>query len=257
MTDKDKKSRQSQLMLRLEANRFVSLDEIASAFAVTTQTARRDLMDLEGQGLVRRLHGGAMLATPPFDLPTYRRRRVENAEGKRRIGNRVAELLADGSSAFLDTGSTCESVARALTVRRDLRIVTYSLRAATVLSDVESFAVAVPGGFVRHGDAGVFRHDVVEFIGAFKFDSAIISVSGIDEQGDMGDDDHGEVQAVRAAMRRSHRIILAVDGSKFGKRALVRLGSVAEEIDIMVTDVTPPSALAELLVAGGVAVEVV
>jgi len=257
MTDKDKKTRQSQLILRLEANRFVSLDEIASTFSVTTQTARRDLMDLEGQGLVRRLHGGAMLATPPFDLPTYRRRRVESAEGKRRIGNRIAELLADGSSAFLDTGTTCESIARALTVRRDLRIVTYSLRAATMLSEVESFTVAVPGGFVRHGDAGVFRHDVVQFISAFKFDTAIISVSGIDEQGDMGDDDHGEVQAVRAAMRQAHRVILAVDGSKFGKRALVRLGSVAEEIDVMVTDVPPPPALVELLSASQVETQLV
>lgn len=257
MTDKDKKTRQSQLMLRLEANRFVSLEEIASTFSVTTQTARRDLMDLEDEGLVRRLHGGAMLAAPPIDFPTYRRRRIENAEGKRRIGGRIAELLADGSSAFLDTGSTCESVAHALTVRRGLRVVTYGLRAATVLSEVESFAVAVPGGFVRHGDAGVFRHDVVEFISAFKFDTAIVSVSGIDEQGDMGDDDHGEVQAVRAAMRQSHRVILAVDGSKFGKRALVRLGSVADDIDLMVTDTAPPPALAELLAGAAVEVQVV
>jgi len=247
MTDKDKTTRQSRIMLLLEANRFVSLDEIATSFAVTTQTARRDLMDLEDAGHVRRLHGGAMLATPPIDAPTYRRRRVENAEGKHRIGTRIAQLLADGSSAFLDTGTTCESVARALTVRQDLRVVTYGLRAATVLSEVEGFSVAVPGGFVRHGDAGVFRHDVVEFISAFKFDTAIISVSGIDEQGDMGDDDHGEVQAVRAAMRQSHRVILAVDGSKFGKRALVRLGSVAQDVDIMITDAEPPAALVALL----------
>jgi DeoR family glycerol-3-phosphate regulon repressor len=257
MTDKDKTTRQSQLLSRLEANRFVSLDEIATTFAVTTQTARRDLMALEAKGLVRRLHGGATLATPPIDSPTYRRRRVENAAGKRRIGERIAELLADGSSAFLDTGTTCESVARALTVRSSLRIVTYGLRSATILSEVESFSVAVPGGFVRHGDAGVFRHDVVEFISAFKFDTAIISVSGIDEQGDMGDDDHGEVQAVRAAMRQSRRVILAVDGSKFGKRALVRLGSVAEDIDLIVTDTSPPPALAELLAADGVELELV
>lgn len=256
MTDKDKKTRQSQLMLRLEANRFVSLEEIATTFSVTTQTARRDLMELEEEGLVRRLHGGAVLAAPPIDFPTYRRRRIENAEGKARIGRRIAELLPDGCSAFLDTGTTCESVARALTLRQNLRIVTYGLRAATLLSEVESFAVAVPGGFVRHGDAGVFRHDVVEFISGFKFDTAIISVSGIDEQGDMGDDDHGEVQAVRAAMRQSRRVILAVDGSKFGKRALVRLGSVADDIDIMVTDTIPPPALAELL-AGHVEVELV
>ncbi|GGB53407.1 DeoR/GlpR family transcriptional regulator [Tistrella bauzanensis] len=257
MDDTDKKSRrQAQLVAHLQHHRFISLDEISTRFGVTTQTARRDLIDLEEAGLVRRLHGGGTLAAPPIDPPTYRRRRVENADGKVRIGERVAQLVGDGSAVFLDTGTTCEAVARALTRRERLRVVTYSLRSATLLSEVETATVAVPGGFVRHVDAGVFNHDTVDFIGAFRFDTAVISVSGIDEHGVMGDDDHGEVQAVRAAMRQADRTILAVDGSKFFRRGLVSLAAITE-VDLVVTDSAPPPAIAALLADAGVRMELI
>lgn len=247
MVETDKKSRrQSKLVAHLQAHRFIALDDIASRFSVTTQTARRDLMELEEAGIVRRLHGGAMLANGAIDPPTLRHRRVENAVAKDRIGAKVADLVADGASVFLDTGTTCEAVARGLMLRRNLRVVTYGLRAATTLCEADGFSVAVPGGFVRNVDAGVFRHDAVDFISSFKFDTAIISVSGIDGDGDMGDDDHGEVQAVLAAMQQAERTILAVDQTKFLRRALVRLGAICD-VDCVVTDAPPPAALSEAL----------
>ena len=256
MQDADKKTRRhSELLAHLHQHHFISLEDISSRFAVTSQTARRDLITLEEAGKVVRRHGGATLAEPPIDPVTYRRRRIEHAAGKARIGRRVAELVGDGAALFLDTGTTCEAVAAELTARRDLRVVTYSLRSATLLSEVESVSVAVPGGFVRHVDAGVLSHGTEDFVRRFRFDAAVISVSGIDAGGEMGDDDPGEVLAVRAAMQRADRTILAVDSSKFGRRALVCLGSIAD-VDILVTDVDPPPELRALLEAGGVTVEV-
>ena len=225
--------------------------QIATAMA-ETPLARRDFTAEAATRVFTA--GGGTLAAPPIDPPTYRQRRVENADGKARIGARVAELVGDGSAVFLDTGTTCEAVAQALTGRQNLRVVTYSLRSAALLSEVESATVAVPGGFVRHVDAGVFSHETVDFIGAFRFDTAVISVSGIDEHGIMGDDDHGEVQAVRAAMQQAKRTILAVDGSKFFRRGLVSL-AVISEVDLVVTDTPPPPAITALLAVAGVGVE--
>lgn len=242
----DKKTRRQTLLLgHLEKNHYISIDEITEMFGVTTQTARRDIMALEQDGRVRRLHGGATIATP-VDPDTYRQRRVDNAGLKERIGQLTADLVADGAAVFIDTGTTCEAVARSLLKRRDLRVVTYSLRVATTLSESSSFAVAVPGGFVRQVDAGVFREETADYIRKFKFDVAIISVSGIDQDGDIGDDDHAEVAAVSAAMRQAERVILAVDSSKFGRRALVRLASLAD-IDALVTDQLPDEHIVALL----------
>ncbi|KQX53836.1 MULTISPECIES: DeoR/GlpR family DNA-binding transcription regulator [unclassified Ensifer] len=253
ISDGDKKTRrQAQLLSHLEKNHYISIEEITGLFGVTTQTARRDIMALEQEGKVRRLHGGATIATP-VDPNIYRQRRIDNAEVKERIGQLTAELVADGAAVFLDTGTTCEAVARGLLKRRDLRVVTYSLRVATTLSESSSFAVAVPGGFVRQVDAGVFREETADYIRKFKFDVAIISVSGIDQDGDIGDDDHAEVAAVSAAMRQAERVILAVDSSKFGRRALVRLASLAD-IDALVTNELPEKRLVSLLREHGVSI---
>lgn len=249
----DKKTRrQMRLLSHLEKNHYISIEEITAMFGVTTQTARRDIMALEQDGRVRRLHGGATIATP-VDPAIYRQRRVDNAALKERIGQLTADLVPDGAAVFLDTGTTCEAVARALLKRRDLRVVTYSLRVATTLSESSNFAVAVPGGFVRQVDAGVFREETADYIRKFKFDIAIISVSGIDQDGDIGDDDHAEVAAVSAAMKQAERIILAVDSSKFSRRALVRLASLAD-IDALVTDSLPDAGIVALLQRHGVAI---
>ncbi|GAB1584014.1 DeoR/GlpR family transcriptional regulator [Phyllobacterium phragmitis] len=236
-----KESRQAYLLRYIERNHFISIEEISRLFSVTTQTARRDVMALEQQGKVRRLHGGAAIATP-VDPVTYRQRRVDNAPQKERIGATVAGIIPDGAAIFIDTGTTCEAIAHALVRRRDLRVVTYSLRVATILSENSDFVLAIPGGFVRPVDGGVFREDTAEYIRQFKFDYAIISVSGIDDDGDLCDDDHGEVAAVSAALAQADRTLLAVDSSKFGKRALVKLGSL-QDIDIIVTDEIPAEPL--------------
>lgn len=244
--DDNKKVRRRAFLVRyLQQNHYISVEEIASQFSVTTQTARRDIMALELQGKVRRLHGGA-IASIPVDPVIYRQRRIANAESKEAIGRAVARLLPDEASVFIDTGTTCEAVARGLIGHQGLRVVTYSLRVATTLSDCTDFTVAVPGGFVRQVDGGVFSESTAEFIRAFKFDYVIISVSGIDDEGDIGDDDYAEVAAVRAAMLQAGRVILAIDSSKFGRRALVRLGNL-HEVDIIVSDASPTDKLLKVL----------
>lgn len=232
-----KSNRQAELLRLLERSHYLSIEEIAERFAVTTQTARRDIVALEATGQVRRLHGGATIATP-VDAVARRQRRIENASQKARVAALVAQVIPDGAAVFMDTGTTCEAVAYALLQRRDLRIVTYSLRVATIFSENSSFALAIPGGSVRPVDGGVFREDTADYIRRFKFDFAVISVSGIDQAGDICDDDLAEVSAVTAALAQTERTILAVDSTKFGKRALVRLGSL-EDVDILVSDDIP------------------
>jgi len=242
----DKKGRrQAVLMDHLTRQGYIAVDDIARLFSVTSQTARRDIMELEEAGKLRRLHGGATLAMT-VDAQTYRRRRIENAVGKDKIARLVADMIPDGAALFIDTGTTCEAIAAALMDKRGLRVVTYSLRVASLLSDNTDFTIAIPGGIVRQVDGGVFREETGDFIRRFKFDTAIVSVSGIDSAGDLGDDDHAEVAAVTAAMGQAERKLLAVDASKFGKRGLVRLASL-RDMDAVVTDRQPPPAYAALI----------
>ena len=131
-------------MEQLAQQTHLSLEEISRRFSVTTQTARRDIMELEKQGRLRRLHGGAMIANAvcPDEL---RNRRIRNAQAKEKIATHVSETVEDGASIFLDTGTTCEAIARALVARRDLRVVSYSLRIAAYLRETTDFTIAIPG----------------------------------------------------------------------------------------------------------------
>ncbi len=240
-----KEIRQQALLQWIENSHYVSLEEIAERFHVTTQTARRDIADLEHRGKVRKLHGGVSQLTP-LDPVTYRQRRHDRADEKVRIAEAVVALIPDGATVFLDTGTTCEAIANTLISRERLHVVTYSLRSAAIISEKTDFTLAVPGGFVRPIDGGMFQEDTPEFIRRFKFDYAIISVSGVDDDGDLCDDDHTEVAVVSAALRQAAHKLLAVDSSKFGKRAMVRLGSV-HDITTVITNELPAPALSAVL----------
>ena len=249
---KKKEIRQQLLLQWIENSHYVSLEEIAERFRVTTQTARRDIADLEHQGKVRRLHGGVSQLAP-LDPVTYRQRRHDRADEKARIAEAVVALIPDNATIFLDTGTTCEAIANALVSRERLHVVTYSLRSAAIISEKTDFTLAVPGGFVRPIDGGMFQEDTPEFIRRFKFDYAIISVSGVDDDGDLCDDDHTEVAVVSAALRQAAHKLLAVDSSKFGKRAMVRLGSV-HDITAVITNEMPAPVLSTLLAAANIPV---
>jgi len=242
---KKKEIRQQALLQWIENSHYVSLEEIAERFHVTTQTARRDIADLEHRGKVRKLHGGVSQLAP-LDPVTYRQRRHDRADEKVRIAEAVVALIPDGATVFLDTGTTCEAIANALVSRERLHLVTYSLRSAAIISEKTDFTLAVPGGFVRPIDGGMFQEDTPEFIRRFKFDYAIISVSGIDDDGDLCDDDHTEVAVVSAALGQAAHKLLAVDSSKFGKRAMVKLGSV-RDVTALVTNEMPAPILARIL----------
>ena len=242
---KKKEIRQQALLQWIENSHYVSLEEIAERFHVTTQTARRDIADLEHRGKVRKLHGGVSQLTP-LDPVTYRQRRHDRADEKVRIAEAVVALIPDGATVFLDTGTTCEAIANALVSRERLHLVTYSLRSAAIISEKTDFTLAVPGGFVRPIDGGMFQEDTPEFIRRFKFDYAIISVSGIDDDGDLCDDDHTEVAVVSAALGQAAHKLLAVDSSKFGRRAMVKLGSV-RDVTALVTNEMPAPILARIL----------
>ena len=250
-----KAARQTRLLEALTLNGYLSLDDISTRFDVTTQTARRDVMDLERKGKLRRMPGGAMImdTVPKNEL---HRRRVRNVHVKQRIAERVADLVPDGAAVFIDTGTTCETIAHALARRRDLRVLTYSLRTAAWLREATDFIIAIPGGFVRQVDGGVFHEQAETFLENFHFDISIVSVSGIDSAGNLSDDDLAEVRIVQRAMQHSERVILAVDSSKFDHRGLVRLGSF-DSVDVLVTDRKLTEKSHEIWQRSGIVLEIV
>lgn len=247
--------RQHDILNLARERGYVSIDELAQAFAVTPQTIRRDINQLAEHGLLRRTHGGAACEASSIQNTAYGMRAGQMREEKQRIAEAVAAQIPDHASLFINIGTTTEAIARELQNHKDLKIITNNLHVAAQLSAKADFEVLVAGGTVR-GDGGIVGQAAVDFIQQFKVDYAIVGISGIDEDGSLLDFDYQEVRVSQAIIDNARQVFLAADSSKFGRNAVVRLGSITL-VDRVFTDSEPPSAVQRLLRANKVQLDLV
>ncbi|WP_319532947.1 DeoR family transcriptional regulator [uncultured Cohaesibacter sp.] len=246
--------RQTRIVEKARAEGFVSIDDLAGEYDVTPQTIRRDIKLLCDQGILRRYHGGASLVSNTRNVDYSRRRELMKIQ-KEDIGRMVAEHIPDGASLFLNIGTTAEAVAAALLGHKNLRVVTNNINVASLLSQREDFEITIAGGRVRSRDLAVVGEATIGFINQFKVDFGIIGISGIDEDGTLLDFDYREVRVAEAIMENSRTVYLATDHTKFGRRAMVKLGHLSD-LDGLFIDQLPPSPYAELLGEANIAVHV-
>jgi DeoR family glycerol-3-phosphate regulon repressor len=241
--------RQEELIAIVHREGFVGVDELASHFDVAPQTIRRDLNLLSDSGLIRRYHGGVSPSSSVENVAYAARQTLQAAE-KNRIAASIAKQIPDGSSLFINLGTTNEGVGRALLDHRDLRVITNNLNIALLLSDNPTFEVIVAGGVVRGRDRGVTGEATIELIRQFKVDYGIIGISGIELDGTLLDFDFHEVRVAQAIIEHSRQVYLGADHTKIGRNAMVRLGDFSR-VDAWFTDKNPPDALLPVLEAAG------
>ncbi len=239
------KERQAKIQQLVMAKGFVTIEFLAREFGVTPQTIRRDINTLSDAGMINRYHGGAG-ADSSIENVAYNERKVLCHEEKQAIAQMVAAQIPEHASLFINIGTTTEAIAQALCNHKRLRIITNNLNVAGILSANSNFEVIVAGGLVRHRDCGIIGEATIDFIEQFKVDYGIIGISGIDVDGTLLDFDYREVRAARAIIENSRKVFLAADHTKFGRNAMVRLGSI-EEVDALFTDKLPPSPLPEIM----------
>ena len=230
---------------------YVSTEELVAILDVSSQTIRRDLNELAENNLIRRHHGGA--ASPSnTENSDYSERKQFFSEQKSQIGKKVADMIPNGASLFIDIGTTPEAVAYSLLNHKDLRVVTNNLNAAHILLQKEDCQVTIAGGVLR-ADGGIIGEATVNFINQFRLDYCILGISAVESDGSMMDYDYHEVQVKRALMRNARNIVLVTDHSKFTRNAIVRLGDI-KEVNYLFTDRPLPLELQHYLSHSDVAV---
>ena len=241
-------SRHEKILELVNRQGFVTIEELVQAFDVTPQTVRRDLNSLHEQNLVRRYHGGAgsLSGGSSTANTAWQTRQGQQAEEKLRIARAVAEAIPDSASLFINIGTTNEAIARALLARKGLRVITNNLHVANILAAREDFEVIIAGGRVRSSDGGIIGEATLDLVHQFKVDIAVVGCSGIDEDGTLLEFDYQEVRVSQAMMNNARRVYLAADHSKFGRKAMTRLGHLGQVTDFF-TDAEPPAAISRLL----------
>ncbi|WP_323013893.1 DeoR/GlpR family DNA-binding transcription regulator [Devosia sp.] len=228
----------------------VDVDRLATHFAVSVQTIRKDLNALCEQRLLARIHGGAVLPSGVENLEYEARRRIA-AEAKEGIGRAAAALIPDHASLFINIGTTTEAVSQALLDHAGLLVVTNNINVANRMRVYPRFEVVIAGGVVRPSDGGIVGEAAAGFFSQFKVDYAIIGASALDEEGALFDYDYREVKVAQAIIANARHVILVADQGKFARSAPVRIARIGQ-IGSFVTDHCPSGPFRRLCAEAGV-----
>ena len=207
------------------------MGQLAEAFGVSEMTVRRDLGDLERDGKLTRVHGGAVGATAERPFAEIA---VERFEQKDAIGALAASTVADGQTVLLDVGTTTLQLARHLH-DRSITVITSNMAIYEELLPEESVELVLLGGVVRRNYrslVGVVAEDALRQLRA---DVAFIGASGIEEDFSVVDTTMVEVPIKRAMIAAAARAVLVVDSDKFAMRGVVRVCH-AQDLDALITD---------------------
>ena len=212
----------------------VFVEDLASRFAVSAQTIRKDLNDLCERRLLTRIHGGAVFPSGIENVEYEARRKIASEE-KAAIGRAAAAIIPDNASLFMNIGTTTEAVGQALLDHQGLMIITNNINVANNLRVYPSIEVVIAGGVVRGSDGGIVGEAAVDFIRQFKVDFAVIGASAIDGDGALLDFDFREVKVAQAIIANARHVILVADSTKFERAAPVRIGHLSQ-VDTFITD---------------------
>lgn len=247
------KQRQTRILDVVARDGEATVDRLAIVFDVSAETIRRDLAQLAETGALQKVHGGARRLRLQSE-GSFQERMAEHAAAKGRIAEKVARIIEPGDTMFIDTGSTTLIVAEVLVRIPRLTVVTNSLRVAQVMAKAEEARVFVLGGQLAPDNAETLGSMVVEAIGRFQADHAIISPAALDIGVGAMNADFGESEVSRAMCGNARNVVILAHAAKLGRKAAYRIAPL-DQIDMLVTDQAPGDAFAAALVAAGVEVK--
>jgi len=188
---------------------------------VSEGTVRNDLNALESEGRLKRVHGGAVLTDQEqFQNISFVRRYRQNAPAKLAIAREAAFLVMDGDSILLDASSSSYYLARALSGRRKLRVMTNGFEVARELAQETSNTVILIGGVVNNDSSSVTGLLSERIIAEMQIGKGFFSCSGFSLERGMTEVHLEEAQLKRKAIESSRQVIALVDSSKMGKEDL-------------------------------------
>ena len=203
----------------LARQRTATVQELCEALSASESTIRRDLLELDHQGRVNKVHGGATLPSSQFraDEPTMEAKETLAVSQKSTIAKAAAALIQADDFVYLDAGSTTLAVARAVSgAALDAHYVTNGIAHARLLAQ-KSCHVCVPGGLLRPRTEAIIGAAAIAALQQFNFTKAFIGANGVALNVGFTTPDPEEAAVKAVAVRRARETWYLVDDSKFGR----------------------------------------
>lgn len=242
--------RHQKILALLQTHERLSTETAAQALGVSRETIRRDLIELEQEGRLSRVHGGAVTLAAPAEPPYAERARLRQQE-KRSIARLAAAALPPGSSCFIDAGSTTLALAEALLARDDLQIVTNAIEVAMLLRRNPALQVTLLGGRLGTEVSATFGEGTIAEIDRLQLDWAVVSPTSLDPRLGAMNYDWQEATVARAMLAHARQRLLLADAAKLGQSSRVQV-CACSAIDLLITEAGVAPALLQALRDAGV-----
>jgi DeoR/GlpR family transcriptional regulator of sugar metabolism len=248
----------------LDAQEFVDLETLCRELDASESSVRRDLVQLEGEGVLRRVHGGALAAAAgdhngrDFSREQFREQGLDFAwqstlqsPAKARIAAMTASLIEDRQTVILDGGSTVAAVAQALQ-NRSLHVITNSLPIALGMDDARQIEVTLTGGYLYPRLRVTLGPLCEQMLSGVAADVLIMGIGGVTSDG-FSNGNSLVVGSERKMIEVARKVIIVTDHTKFGRNAMLNVAPL-DVADCVVSDVGLAEEYQEMLRGHGVEV---
>lgn len=217
--------RRALISTRLASDGQIIAGELAEELNLSEDTIRRDLRDMAADGLLKRVHGGALPITPP--LPDLEARQTISADVKKRLGRKAVELVRTGQLVFIDGGTTNAEIVRALPREMRLTIATHSPAIAALLEKHRAEVILIGGSLYKHSMVATGAAALAA-IGTLRPDIFFLGATAIHPVHGLSTGNYEEAAVKRAILAQSAETIALMTEEKFDAVSPHRIMGVEE-----------------------------
>ena len=224
--------RYRSIVERVRGKGRASVNDLASHLDVAPETIRRDLSYLEKQGLVQRVHGGAIPVwlEPSVDLKNS----IQQAE-KLRIAKAAISFIPENGTLILDAGTTTAQIVPLIPDGYHLRVITNSPDHASALMSKENCEILLAGGRVRKATRACVDHWAVDTFTGIVADLAIVATNGISIARGLTTPEPAEAAVKVAMINAAKQKLVVADHTKFTQDHFAKFGEI-KDLDVIITD---------------------
>lgn len=231
-----REERTERILQYVTQHGFARIQEIMELCNVSRPTAVRDLIRMENEGLLIRTHGGAraIRKTATFE-PRHRWKESQHAEEKKKIAALAKELVEEGDTVLLDSGTTTLMLARELASFKNITVITNDIMIAMTLSANDDIQLVMLGGQRRKGVYSLIGPFAEMLMNQLNVDKAFIGADSVDLNRGITNSNIEEITLKKTILDISQRNILLVDSSKFNNVGFVKVADL-DRIHTIITD---------------------
>lgn len=228
--------RQHLILELLSQHDIVKSQDLISQLDASESTIRRDLQELEAQGLLHRIHGGAKRLVKLDSEPNMLEKSAKNIQEKQLIAQYAARLIQDGDFVYLDAGTSTYEMIPFL-VGKELNVITNSVYHAAALTDL-NIPTMIIGGSIKLSTKAVVSAFSLRQMEDLRFDKAFMGINGIHPSYGFTTPDLEEAAMKSTAQKQAEQVFILADQTKFNKVSFAKVSELASGL-VITNSLTP------------------